>query len=83
MAKSKARIEMNGKGIRALLQSAGIRADLERRAARIAAAAGEGFTSNGYTGRNRARAGVVTATSAARRAQAEDKALTRAIDAGR
>jgi hypothetical protein len=61
----------------------GIRNDLKKRAERIAAAAGDGMESSVVIGRTRARASVITATHAARRAEARDASLTRAIDAGR
>jgi hypothetical protein len=77
------KIEMNPEGVRAVLQSDGVRADLHRRAAAIAAAAGEGMEADSRIGANRARASVYTATPEAMRAEAEDRALTSAIDAGR
>lgn len=49
----------------------------------IDAAAGPGFEVNTEVGPNRARAEVRTATLEARLAEAKDRALTRAIDAGR
>ena len=80
---TKFRFELNSKGIRQMLRSEEVRADMERRARNIAAAAGEGFEADAYVGRNRARGDVFTATVEAMRAEAEDMALTRAIDAGR
>jgi len=77
------RVELNSDGIRALLRSEAVRADLERRARAIAEAAGEGFEVESQVGSNRARASVRTATAEAREAEATDRALTRAIDAGR
>ncbi len=76
-------VKLNRKGIRDLLRSAEVRNDLERRAARIASAAGEGMESDSSTGKNRARATVWTDTYEARRAEADGFALSRAIDAGR
>lgn len=77
------KIEMNPAGVREVLQSEGVRADLRRRAEAIAAAAGEGMEADSRIGATRARASVVTATPEAMRAEAEDRALTSAIDAGR
>ncbi|MDI2032994.1 hypothetical protein [Paenarthrobacter nitroguajacolicus] len=57
--------------------------DVKKRADRIAAAAGDGMESSVVIGRTRARASVITATYAARTAEARNAALTRAIDAGR
>jgi hypothetical protein len=88
MAKTK--IKLNSSEIRKLLQGksqySGVREDLERRARAIAAAAGgseAGFEVGTNVGPNRARASVVTTTAEAMRAEAEDRTLTRAIDAGR
>lgn len=79
------RIEMNPAGIGALLKDDGIAADILARATSIAEAAGGGedFVPSVYIGRTRARASVITATQAAREAEATDLVLTRAIDAGR
>lgn len=80
---SKVRIEFDEKAFRALLRSDEVKADLERRARRIAAAAGPGHVVDSDTGRNRARAEVVTGTFEAKRGEAVHHNLTRAIDAGR
>jgi len=77
------RIVLNRKGMRQLLRSPEVLADLERRAERIAARAGDGMEPSAMVGKNRARASVITATHSARRAEATSRALTRAIDAGR
>jgi hypothetical protein len=76
-------VKLNRKGMRDLLQSAEVRSDLAARAARIAAAAGDGMESDSSVGSNRARASVWTGTYEARRAEADGFALSRAIDAGR
>lgn len=76
-------IRLNSAGVRELLRSEAVRADLARRAALIAAAAGEGFEASSSIGGARARARVHTATFAARKAEAHERALTRALDAGR
>jgi hypothetical protein len=77
------KIKLNSPGVRQLLQSAEIMADLVRRGEAIAAAAGEGFEVRTSTSPTRARVTVRTATFAARRAEAVGRALTRALDAGR
>ena len=77
------RIEVNSAGIQALLKSSEVQEFLKAKADRIAAAAGEGMEATSRIGRTRARASVVTATRAARRAEAVDRSLTKAIDAGR
>lgn len=83
MARADVRIELNSAGVQQVLQSAGVAGDLAARAQRIAASAGEGFASSSTTGRRRALAMVWADTAAARRAEATEAALTRAIDAGR
>lgn len=77
------RVKMNSKGARALLRSHEVQDDLRKRADRIAARAGAGFEVESGRGTNRARAAVITKTARAMRAEAKDKRLTRALDAGR
>lgn len=77
------RVVLNRRNVRAILRSEAVRADLVRRADNIAAAAGPGHIVDSQIGRNRARAAVITATFPAMRAEARDRNLTRAIDAGR
>ncbi|VXC30749.1 conserved hypothetical protein [Microbacterium sp. 8M] len=80
---SSMRIKLNQKGIIALLTSREVSADLGSRAKAIAAAAGDGNEVQVTRNRDRAIAFVRTATPQAQRAEATDRALTRAIDAGR
>lgn len=80
---AKVRIKINRKGVAAILKSDKVRADLERRARAIADRAGPGMEASSRIGATRARASVITATEEARRAEAVDRTLTRAIDAGR
>lgn len=77
------RIVLNRRGVRQLLRSPEVLADLKHRAEQIAAAAGPGMEASAMVGKGRARASVITATSEARKAEATRRALTRAIDAGR
>lgn len=77
------RVEIIPAGVRATLQAPGVLDDLRARAERIAEAAGPGMEVSSQIGATRARASVVTATTEARRAEAVDRALTSAIDAGR
>ena len=77
------RFKLNRKGIRDLLRSPAVEAELRRRAERIAAQAGPGMRVDGGVGPNRARAAVITDTIEARLAERRSKALTRAINAGR
>lgn len=60
-----------------------MKADLERRAQRIAAAAGGGVEAEASVGPNRARAAAFTATFEAMHDEATNRSLTRALDAGR
>lgn len=80
-----ATVRLNSRGVRAVLQSAEVEADLRRRAEAIAAAAGgePDFEAGAEVVGNRAMAWVVTATPDGKRAEAEDRALTRALDVGR
>lgn len=77
------RVLLNRKNVRALLKSPEIKAELERRAENIARVAGPGHRVVSEIGRNRARAAVITVTIPAMLAEARDRNLTRALDAGR
>ena len=78
------KVKLNLPSFRALRTSPEVEADLAERAARIAAAAGEGFVvADGESGRNRARAAVVAATPGARAKNARENTLLHALDAGR
>ena len=83
MASGKIRIEISDSGIQDILRSSPVQSFLKAKADRIAAAAGKGMRASSYVGRTRARASVITATGGARRAEATDRSLTKAIDAGR
>lgn len=79
------RVALNPKGIVALLQSQAVADDLAARGERIAAAAGgaDDFVVTATRNRDRAVVFVTTATHEARKSEAEGRALTAAIDAGR
>lgn len=78
------KVELNLKGFNALRSTPEVMADLQARADRIAAAAGEGMVAEQvYVGKDRARVAVYTDTIEAKKAEAEDRALTIAIEAGR
>lgn len=90
MAVQGLRLKLNQKGIRELLQSDEVQADLQRRVDRIAAATGapDDYDARvdvigGTSKLGRAMGRVVTATFEARKAEAQDRTLTRALDAGR
>lgn len=76
-------IKLNRSGARAIMRSAEVQDDLERRAQLIAERAGDGFVADSHVGRNRARANVTATTTEARLAEANNRALTRALDAGK
>lgn len=80
---AKVRIVMNRGAAAELLRSPEISADIEARARRIASAAGPGHRVEADPTPSRARAAVITDTFAARKAEATNRTLTRAIDAGR
>lgn len=75
-------IELNRAGVRELLTSAEMQAEVMRRAHAIAARAGSGHSVKNTT-TNRARATVRTETDDARHREAKNRNLTFAIDAGR
>lgn len=80
---TKIRIELDHDGIRDLLCSAPIAAECEKAAAKIANAAGDGFEVTksrqiGFGG-GRVGVGVESSTHEAMLAEAEDKALSRAV----
>lgn len=77
------KVELNSKQVREALKHPAVQAELMRRAERIAKAAGPGFKATALRGTNRARASVITNTKAARRAEAKNGVLSRALEAGR
>lgn len=83
MATSSVRIQLRSAGVRELLRSGDVESYLVGRGRAIAAAAGPGHEVQPWVGRNRARVTVRTATYEARKAEAVDHALTKAIGAGR
>lgn len=80
---AKLKIVLNRRGVRELLRSQEVRRDLERRAEAIANAAGPGHLVDSQVGKNRARASVRTDSIDAMIAEATNRNLTRALDAGR
>lgn len=81
---SNVRIKRNDDGFRAILNSPEVVAELRRRAEAIAAAAGDGMEVLIAEGSgDRPVAFVRAETFGAMRAEATDRALTRALDAGR
>ncbi len=77
------RVEVNAEGVRELLKSPAVQADLRRRGEAIALIAGPGHEVDLNVESRRASVIVITAEPEAMAAEAEDRNLTRAIDAGR
>lgn len=78
------KVQMNIAGVNEVMKSPGARADLDARGQRMARAAGPGFVAvSNDDHRWVARTWVQPETAAARRREARDDALKRAIDAGR
>lgn len=77
------RLKINRKGIIGVLTSAEVTRDLSSRGKKIADAAGEGVEVTTTRNRDRAVVFVRTETFEAKKAEAEDRTLTRALDAGR
>lgn len=69
-------------GFRKLRKSPEIAADVEQRARRIAAVAGEGYEDSQVMGKTRARASVITATYKAQLDNAKHNTLLRSLNAG-
>lgn len=76
------RLVIHDAAAHAVLNDPGVRADLVRRGVAIAQAAGEGVEVH-EGGKSRARITVRTETFEAMYAEATDRTLTRALDAGR
>lgn len=85
-------IELNTRGLQRILVSDEMVQELRRRAQRIASKAGPGHrvdwqpggpASSGGRRVTRARAAVIAASAIARRREATDRNLTRAVNAGR
>lgn len=89
---AKVRVKMNSKGARALLNSASVQADLLARAGAIQDAANaeimsapddQLFQASVQTGKNRARASVITGGYASMKHNGRTNALLKALDRGR
>lgn len=78
----KVKFVIHKNGARDLLSSQEVQDVLASKAAIIAARAGEGFTSGVRVGTDRARAYVLPETFRARRRQARDHVLERAVGRG-
>lgn len=72
----------NKRTAEAILKGSEVQALLARKAAEVASRAGEGFTSGVRVGRDRARAYVLPETYKARKNQARNHVLERAVGRG-
>lgn len=77
------KVKMQSDGSRALLQSPEVQELLAEKLGLIASAAGPGFVPDVSVGRTRALGFVAAETPEAFAAEANDRALTRALDAAR
>ena len=78
------RIKINQKGVREVLKSQGVVADIAQRTARAARAAGDGFERQMQMNKaNTARGVVRTADRKGREREADEKVLIRVLDAMR
>lgn len=78
------RIKLNSAGVRQLLRSAELQADLKRRGEKVASAAGgEGYEAELKVGRTRASVTVVAVTGETMRKEARTRGLIRALGSGR
>lgn len=76
-------VDVLSKGAIQILKSNGVYNDIDKRTRAIAAAGGPGMVARVRYGKTRVRGTVTTATRAARRAEAKNQALSRAINQGR
>lgn len=76
------RFKPNKRTAEAILKGPEVQALLARKAAEVASRAGEGFTSGVRVGKDRARAYVLPETYKARKRQARDHVLERAVGRG-
>lgn len=87
MVKQKIRVKLNSAGVRALLQSDEVAADLRSRGESIASALptgnGEEWKVTNFIGKDRAQVLVKTGNTAAKKASAEDNVLIAGLSAGR
>lgn len=73
------RIKWNRSGVRSMLRSVDVQAELDRRAQTIAARAGDGYEAGPHPWTTRGRASVITATPKAMRDNARNQTLIRSL----
>lgn len=76
-------VKLNNKGFRELRTSAKVQAEIQRRAERVADAAGDGFEVDNPGTHNRARRTVIPKSAEAGARSADPTVLLRALNAGR
>lgn len=81
MGRTKLRWNMGG--FTDIRRDPGVIADIDGRAADVAAAAGDGYETGSWQGKTRYRGSVITATARAQKDQAKNNTLQRSLDAGR
>lgn len=77
------KVKLKMKGVREVLKSAPVQAEVARKAKRMASAAGDGFKAVIKPHKFTSRAFVQTDSAEGRKRQADDAVLERALDAGR
>lgn len=80
---TRVRVELDKAGIKEYLKSQTVADAIQQVMDPIIEAAGEGHRSQVYVGRDRVRGQIWTGTYAAKKAEANDRNLTRSLDAGR
>lgn len=76
------KVNLNIGGFDRLRNEPKVKADLQRRANEVAKRAGAGFEVRNASGQKRARYTVTPTTAAARKAEAQNKVLSKALGAG-
>jgi len=73
------KIKLNRTGVKALLRSEEMRAICEKHASDIVRRCGEGYETNTFVGRNRVNAQVMASTYEAKRDNAENNTILKAV----
>ena len=73
------RFELNREGVRELLTSSEMKAVCENYANKAVSSLGEGYEMTTYTGKSRVNASVIATTYAARKENAENNSILKAV----
>jgi len=73
------KVKLNRAGVKALLRSEEMRTTCEKHASEIARRCGEGYETNTFVGRNRVNAQVMASTYEAKRDNAENNTILKAV----